>query len=117
MPSNFRDLAVYQRARSLADELREAALGWTPFDRDSVGLQMIRAADSVAANIAEAGGRRTVKDKTHFLLIARASLLETEHWVDCAHARGLIAKSYDDRIAEIARPLNGLISKPAPASQ
>ena len=116
MPSNFRDLVVYQRARAFADELREVALGWSDFDRDSVGLQMTRSADSVCANIAEAGGRRTVKDKRHFLMIARGSLLETEHWIDCARGRGLIAQTYDDRIADIARPLNGLIDKPAPSA-
>jgi four helix bundle protein len=118
MPSNFRSLAAYQRARALADELREVSLAWSPFDRDSVGLQMVRAADSVGANIAEAGGRRTVKDKRHFLMIARGSLLETEHWLDCARARALIDGSYDEKVAAIARPLNGLIKTPAPpASQ
>ena len=39
-----------------------------------------------------------------FLLIARGSLLETEHWLDCARTRGLISQSYDERIADIARP-------------
>src|SRR3954471_22505830 len=112
MPSNFRGLAAYQRARALSDVQRELALSWCAFDRDSVGLQMTRSADSVAANIAEAGGRYTVKDKKHFLYIARASLMETEHWIECARARGLINGDYDDRIAGIARPLSGLISKP-----
>ena len=117
MPSNFRGLAAYQRARKLADELREVVLRWPEFDRDSVGLQLIRAADSVSANIAEAGGRRTVKDKRHFLMIARGSLLETEHWLETAHVRGLITHNYEDEVASVARPLNGLINKPAPASQ
>jgi four helix bundle protein len=116
MPSNFRDLAVYRRARALADELREVSLGWSAFDRDSVGLQMVRAADSISANIAEAGGRHTVKDKRHFLMIARGSLLEVEHWLDCARTRGLVKESYDDKVAAVARPLNGLIDKPAPSA-
>ncbi len=74
----------------------------------------MRAADSVSANIAEAGGRWTVKDKRHFLRIARGSLAETEHWVDCARGRGLIDVDMDGRTAEIARMLNGLINKPVP---
>src|SRR4051812_2911201 len=78
-------------------------VGWRAFDRDSVGLQMTRSADSVAANIAEAGGRFTVKDKKHFLYIAGASLMETEHWIECARDRGVISGDYDDRIAGIAR--------------
>jgi four helix bundle protein len=114
MASNFRSLKVYRSARSLADELHSLAVQWPAFERDSVGLQMLRAADSVSANIAEAGGRWTAKDKRHFLRIARGSLAETEHWVDCARGRGLIDLELDDRIAEIARMLNGLINTPVP---
>ena len=114
MASNFRSLVAYQRSRALADELREIVLRWPAFDRDSVGLQIVRSADSVSANIAEAGGRRTVKDKRHFLMIARGSLLETEHWITCAHERGLITTDYGEELAGVARPLNGLINKPAP---
>ena len=110
----FRSLLVYQRSRALADELHSLVVQWPPFERDSIGLQLVRAADSVGANIAEAGGRWTAKDKRHFLRIARGSLAETEHWVDCARTRGLIEPEMDGRIAEIARMLNGLINKPVP---
>ena len=80
----------------------------------SVGLQLIRSADSVGANIAEAAGRWTPADKRRLLLIARGSLYETEHWVDRARARGLIRTELDDRLAEIARALSGMIKQPAP---
>jgi four helix bundle protein len=32
---------------------------WSSFDRWTVGQQMVRSADSIGANIAEAAGRRT----------------------------------------------------------
>ena len=80
----------------------------------SVGLQLIRSADSVGANIAEAAGRWTAADKRRFLLIARGSLYETEHWIDRARVRGLIRTDESDRLAEIARALNGMIKTPAP---
>ncbi len=114
MASNFRSLAAYQRSRALADDLYVVALAWPAFDRDSVGLQLIRAADSVSANIAEAGGRWTVADKRRFLMIARGSLYETEHWIDCAQTRGLIKTDLSERVAGIARALNGLIKQPTP---
>jgi four helix bundle protein len=114
MPSNFRSLVAYQRARALADDLHAVVVRWPSFERDTVGLQLVRAADSVAANIAEAGGRWTVADKRHFLIIARGSLYETEHWVDCARARGLINGDPSDRLAAIARALNGLVAKSRP---
>src|SRR3954453_6514265 len=108
MASNFKSLLVYQRARALADDLHSLVVKWPQFDRDSVGMQLMRAVDSVSANIAEAGGRWTLKDKRNFLYIARGSLLETEHWIDCAVNRGLITTNMDGRVTEIARLLNGL---------
>jgi len=47
------------------------------------------------------------------LIIARGSLLEAEHWLLQAEARGLIPKGMNERIDEIARTLNGLIKAPA----
>src|SRR5829696_2986079 len=111
MPSNFRSLVAWQRARAVADELHGLVGSWPTFDRDSVGLQLIRSADSVAANIAEAGGRWTVADKRHFLMIARGSLYETEHWLDCARSRGLLNDDRDQQLAAIARALNGLVNR------
>src|SRR5215213_7509768 len=109
MGSNFRSLVAWQRARALADELHSVVVRWPVFDRDSVGLQLIRSVDSVGANIAEAGGRWTAADKRHFLMIARGSLYETEHWLDTAQRRGLIDTDRTQQIASIARALNGLI--------
>jgi four helix bundle protein len=58
--SRFKDLVAYRRARSLADEVRTSALAWQQFDRWTIGFQLVRAADSVGANIAEAFGRYRV---------------------------------------------------------
>src|SRR5215211_312185 len=114
MASTFRSLVAWQRARALADELHAVVVSWPAFDRDSVGLQLVRSIDSVAANIAEAGGRWTVADKRNLLLIARGSLYETEHWIDCATARGLLRRDHADDVAGIARALNGLINRSRP---
>ena len=117
MASNFRSLSVYQRSRELGEILYAGVARWPPFDRDSVGLQLIRAVDSIGANIAEAGGRWTAAEKRRFLMIARGSLYETEHWIECARARGLIKGDLNEQLAAIARPLNGLIKAPAPSRQ
>jgi four helix bundle protein len=79
-----------------------------------MGDQLIRAADSVPANIAEATGRWTAADKRRFLLIARGSLHETENWLERASNRGLLSPDLLDRIPEIARTLNGLIRAAGP---
>jgi four helix bundle protein len=112
--SRFRDLVAYRVARSLADDLRHDVIAWASFDRWTVGAQLVRAADSIGANIAEAYGRYGIPDKRRFLHIARGSLFETEHWVDCASERGLLEPGrFDDRLSEIARTLNGLVRNPS----
>jgi four helix bundle protein len=114
MGSSFRELAVYEMAARLADDLRVHALSWPSFDRWSLGLQLMRAADSIGANVAEATGRWHPADKRRLLMIARGSLYETEHWVLRAEERGLLAAGYRPRLDEIARTLNGLMRRPNP---
>jgi four helix bundle protein len=64
----------------------------------------------VGANIAEAFGRGSTPDQRRLLYIARGSLQETEHWVDLAARRGLMAPDgIDEQLDELARVLTGLI--------
>ena len=115
--SRFKDLVAYRLSREISDQLREAALEWSSFDQWSLGIQVVRAADSVGANLAEALGRWHAPDQRRLLYIARGSLFELEHWVDTAAARGLLlGTDYEQRIAELARTLNGLIRARVPGA-
>jgi four helix bundle protein len=108
--SRFRELVAYQRARTLADAVRTQVLEWDAFDRWSLGIQLVRAVDSIAANIAEAYGRWSPADQRRILHIARGSLLEAEHWITCADERRLMDSSkLTPLVEEAARTLNGLI--------
>ena len=62
MAASFEDLRVYQASEALADLIWEIVSRWKPLARDTVGTQLIRAADSIGANIAEGHGRRTYVD-------------------------------------------------------
>lgn len=111
-PSRYHDLRVYQLAVELADDVHSRVARWPLLARDSFGEQLVRAADSVGANIAEAAGRGTVADKRRLLYVARGSLYETEHWIETAERRGLLELGTSARAEEIARLLNGLIKRP-----
>ena len=106
---DHKDLRAYQLARWVARRLRAEVADWPYFDQRSVGLQLVRSADSVGANIAEATGRWHRPDQQRLLFIARGSLHEMEHWIDVAEERGLLPSDVREPLPELARTLNGLI--------
>ncbi|MBA3485488.1 MAG: four helix bundle protein [Pirellulales bacterium] len=89
--SNFENLRVYQVSERLADCIWTIVSEWHHFPRDTVGKQLVRAADSIGANIAEGAGRGSFQDNRRFIRIARASLYETKHWLRRAFNRKLIS--------------------------
>ena len=86
----FEKLDVYKLSERLADLVWEAARKWDILAKDTVGKQLIRAADSIGANIAEGSGRGTYVDNKRFVRIARGSLYETHHFLRRAFARKLL---------------------------
>lgn len=88
--SSFERLRVYRLAEKFADEIWSAVVKWDYFAKDTVGKQLVRAADSIGANIAEGMGRRSFIENRRFVRTARGSLNETRHWLRRAHQRGLL---------------------------
>src|SRR5579859_2456043 len=99
--TNFENLRVYKLSEELADELWNVVRKWDAFARDTVGKQMVRAADSIGANIAEGTGRGTYQDNKRFVKTSRGSLYETRHWLRRSFKRGLLT---DNAIAKL-KPL------------
>ncbi|SRR5260370_10923952 len=103
--TNFENLNVYRLSEELADFAWEIAIKWNSFARDTVGKQLVRAADSVGANIAEGSGRGSHKDNRRFVRTARGSLYETQHWLRRAYRRELLTK---DQVVELKRIVENL---------
>ena len=91
MTKGFENLRVYRLSEKLADSIWKVARGWDQLAKDTIGRQLIRAADSIGANIAEGTGRGSFQDNRRFVRIARGSLYETRHWLRRAHARRLMS--------------------------
>lgn len=96
--SDFENLKVYKLSEVLADEIWDVVMGWDRFARDNVGGQIVRAADSIGANIAEGSGRGSFQDNRRFIRMARGSLKETQHFLRRAYERKLLHESQIDKI-------------------
>lgn len=83
------------------------------FAKDTIGKQIVRAADSVCANIAEGRGRFNFKDNQRFVKIARGSFYETVNWIHLASSRKLIesdqALKLQETVDELAPRLNAYL--------
>ena len=90
------DLDVYQMAEGLADKVWNICIAWDYFAKDTIGKQLVRAADSISANLAEGHGRFHFKDRLNFCYYARGSLEETKSLLSKARRRKLIEKEKID---------------------
>jgi four helix bundle protein len=91
---SFEELVVYQLSEQVADHIWDVVGRWSPFARSTVGGQLVRAADSIGANIAEGTGRGTYAENRRFVRIARGSLYETRHWLRRAYRRELLDQNH-----------------------
>lgn len=102
------DLEVYQRAMRLGEQVWDLTSDWSYFPKDTIGKQVVRSADSVAANVSEGFGRYHYNDNKRFCYYARGSLHETKTWLTKAHRRGLVD---GDTFAEIRADIDTLSVK------
>jgi four helix bundle protein len=91
--TEFENLRVYQLAEEIADLAWKVVGGWEHLAQQTVGIQFIKSADSMGANIAEGSGRGSPAEKKRFAKIARGSLFEVKHWLRRAYKRQLLSDS------------------------
>jgi four helix bundle protein len=119
----FENLRVYQLTERLSDAVWAIVQEWDPLAKQTMGKQLIRAADSIGANIAEGTGRGSFQDNRRFVRNARGSLYETRHWLRRAHNRRLLSSqavaSVKPLIEELGPKLNAYLRSigPVPGSQ
>lgn len=112
--SNFEKLEVYQLAVKIAEIVWTMVNSWKHFEKTTLGIQLVDAADSIGANIAEGYGRGSFQDNRRFVRIARGSLNETKHWLKLSYQRQLMredsVKQLKPLIDELAPRLNAYLN-------
>ncbi len=113
MDYTLEKLEVYQLAESFSDDIWQLVNGWNGFQRDTIGKQIVRSADSISANIAEGYGRYYYKESRQFFFYSRGSLQETKSWLSKCKRRNIIDIDKADKLAteaeKILAKLNGYI--------
>jgi four helix bundle protein len=108
---SYRDLIVWQKAKSLAIHVYRQTESFPKAETYGLTSQIRRAAISVVSNIAEGQGRLTAGDFQQFLGHSRGSLLELETQLEIAcELRFLDSKIYEDLTQESYQVL-GLINR------
>ncbi|MGB9812857.1 MAG: four helix bundle protein [Thermovenabulum sp.] len=112
---DFKTLIVWQKARELAQNIYQISANFPPFETYATKSQIIRAATSIGANIAEGNGQLYKKKQINFLNNALASASETRHWLITALDNKYISQEdynkLEQKTIEIIRMLIGYIRK------
>lgn len=107
------ELKVYELSMDLGERVWTIVEKWDYFAKDTIGKQLVRSVDSVAANLSEGFGRFHYKDSKNFTYYSRGSLYETKTWIRKAKNRKLIEEEDYSKFVEdinmIGRMLNSYI--------
>lgn len=113
MKSSLQNLEIYKEAMDIGESVWRLVRQWDHFAKDTVAKQVVRSADSIAANLSEGYGRYHFKENQKFCYYSRGSAEETQTWIEKAVHRDLAdretARNLYDRIENYKKRLNAYI--------
>ena len=83
-------IQAYQISFDLSNYVWKIVVKWDYFARDTIGKQLVRATDSISANVAEGFGAYYKKEKVRFYRYSLGSLSEVNDWTRKAKERRLV---------------------------
>src|SRR5687767_932332 len=114
MISRLEEFQLYNLAMEIGEEVWKIVMTWGYFEKDTVRKQLVKAVDSIAANLSEGLGRYHYKEAKNFGYYSRGSLFETKTWLAKAMNRKLIAEDNFKKIMAdlevIGRMINSYIN-------
>lgn len=110
---SYKDLIVWQKAMLLVETVYLLCKGLPTEENYALSSQLKRCSVSIPSNIAEGWGRRSSKDYSRFLKIARGSLFELETQLLLTINLKLLPSidTSTSLIEEVGKMLNALIKK------
>ena len=118
--TSLHELQVFNLSMTLGEKVWNIVTTWNYFDKDTIGKQLVKSPDSIAANISEGFGRYHFLENKNFCFYARGSLFETKTWITKAYQRKLINdadfETLQIEMNELGKKLNNYIKtigKPA----
>jgi four helix bundle protein len=107
------DLEVYKTALEIGERVWVIVDKWDYFNKDTLGKQFVRAADSISLNIAEGYGRFFYKENKNFNYYSRGSAFESTTCLRKAFERNLISEEQNKELrnlfAKYFKLMNGYI--------
>jgi four helix bundle protein len=99
---DLNEFEVYRMAMDFGDIVYDMVMTYNDFGKRTIGIQLVPSADSVAANISEGFGRYFFRDKMRFYFFARASLFESQSWIEKSFKRKYIdERKYKELLIKI----------------
>lgn len=96
------ELQVYELSMDIAERIWDIVIKWDYFLKDTIGKQLVKASDSIAANLSEGFGRYFYKENKQFCYYSRGSLFESKTWIRKASTKKLIEeKTYLEIMSEL----------------
>ena len=107
------DLEVYKTSLEIGEKVWTIVDKWDYFNKDTLGKQFVRAADSMSLNIAEGYGRYFYKENKNFNYYSRGSAFECTTCLRKALERNLISSEENNVMRQLFekyfRLINGYI--------
>jgi len=107
------DIESFRISFHLSNYVWDVVLKWSNFSQRTVGEQLVRAVDSISANIAEGFGRYGKKDKIKFYRYSQGSLSESLNWNEKSKIRKLLSteeyKYIFGELQKLPKAINALI--------
>ena len=99
------EFRVYQESMELGEDIWNIVIKWDIFGKDTMGKQLVRAVDSIAANLSEGYGRYHYKEAKNFSYYSRGSLYETKTWLTKANNRDYLK---DDKYKKLIKSIDAI---------